>query len=500
MLGEKWQLAYRGRSSQEKAPSRDLDAPIQESIECTLVEYENHSHLATDQEDCVAIVRGGIESRISWVLAIVGLLAGLMIGAPVAAQDAAADTVDVATLARQIEALTLEMEALRLGSDIVTQADTSALGFGPAASKVYGIAQGVSLGGYGEVVYENFSDSREDGSPSGKTDQADALRGIIYVGYKFDDRFLFNSEIELEHATTGQAGSASLEFAYLDYRLNPVFGLRGGLLLVPMGFVNELHEPPIFLGAKRPVTENRIIPTTWRENGVGFFGQTDALDYRFYLINSLDGVGGGSSKASGFSSSGLRGGRQKGSKALAESFSAVGRLDYVGTLGLTVGTSLYLGDSGHGRSVEGGGAAVDVRTLIWEGHAAYETSGLELRGLFALADLSDVTELNTLRGLTGGASVGERLWGGYVEAGYNVLTTAATTHQLIPFVRYEKVDTQATVPSGFSSDPVNDETIVTLGLSWKPLPQIVGKLDYEIHENGAGAGVDQFNIALGYLF
>ena len=431
--------------------------------------------------------------------AFIRLTAVCLFSGSAAAQDVVADSLALREIERRIEALTLELEALRLGSDIVAPADTTVLGFGPAASKIYGAQQGVSIGGYGEFIYENFSESREDGSPSGRTDQVDALRGIVYVGYKFDERFLFNSEIEFEHASTGQAGSASLEFAYLDYRLTEGFGLRGGLLLSPMGFLNELHEPPIFLGAKRPGTESRIIPTTWRENGLGVFGQLGPFGYRFYLMNSLDGVGGGSSKAEGFNASGLRGGRQKGSKALAENFSTVGRVDWVGALGLTVGTSLYLGNSGHGRRLASG-ATVDVRTLIWEGHVAYQTSGLDVRALFAVADVDDAASLNALKGLTGNASVGERLQGGYVQLGYDLLTTASTPHQLIPFLRYESVDTQLRVPDGFSANPANDATIVTFGLSWKPLPQIVGKADYQLHGNRAGTGVDQFNIALGYLF
>ena len=237
--------------------------------------------------------------------AFIGLTPVLSFVGSAVAQNVLPDSMALREIQRQIEALTLELEALRLGTDIVSRADTTVLGFGPAASKVYGVQEGVSIGGYGEFIYENFSGSREDSSDSGKIDKADALRGIVYVGYKFDERFLFNSEIEFEHASTGQAGSASLEFAYLDYRLTQSFGFRGGLLLSPMGLVNELHEPPIFLGAKRTETESRIIPTTWRENGLGIFGQAGSFGYRFYLMNSLDAVGGGSSKAAGFKASGL---------------------------------------------------------------------------------------------------------------------------------------------------------------------------------------------------
>jgi hypothetical protein len=236
------------------------------------------------------------------------------------------DSATVAELRRQIEIITRELEEMKLGREVVVQADTGVYGFGPAASKVYQVNQGVSIGGYGEMLYERFSGKREDGTPSDKTDQIDFLRAVVYVGYKFDERFLFNSELEFEHASTGQAGSVSVEFAYLDYLAWENAGLRAGLVLVPMGFLNELHEPSTFLGTERPETERRIIPTTWRENGIGAFGDFGGFALRGYVVNGLDAVGGGSSKADGFSASGLRGGRQKGSKAVAENFAGVARV------------------------------------------------------------------------------------------------------------------------------------------------------------------------------
>ena len=192
-------------------------------------------------------------------------------------QLARQDSAWVARLLRQIEAITREIEELKLGQDVAVSADEGVFGFGPAASKVYRVDGGVAIGGYGEILYENFSGEREDGLPSGKTDQLDALRAVVYVGYKFDDQFLFNSEIELEHAGTGGSGSVSVEFAYLDYLASQNLGIRGGLVLLPMGFINELHEPPTFLGSERPETERQIIPSTWREVGLGVFGEAAGL-------------------------------------------------------------------------------------------------------------------------------------------------------------------------------------------------------------------------------
>lgn len=416
-------------------------------------------------------------------------------------QWASRDSAELALLRRQIEAITREIEELRLGQDVVVRADSGRFGFGPAASKVYGVGQGVSIGGYGEVLYENFADERQDGTPADLTDQIDALRAIVYVGYKFSDRFLFNSEIEFEHGTTDQAGSVSLEFAYLDWLVADGVGVRGGLLLVPMGFLNELHEPPTFLGTKRPETEQQIIPSTWRENGLGVFGDVGRLSYRAYLINGFDAIGGGSSNASGYSASGLRGGRQKGSKAIAEDIAGVIRLDYAGLPGLLVGGSLYAGQAGQNvSSTVDPDATIEARTLIWEGHAEYRGRGLDLRALVAVADVGDVAEINAARGLTGQASVGERLFGWYLQAGYDVLRGAQTSQRLLPYVRYERLNTQDEVPVGFAANPSTDRSILSLGAAWKPIVQIVVKADYQIHRNDADTGVDQLNVALGYLF
>ena len=411
------------------------------------------------------------------------------------------DSAQIAEIRRQIDAITREIEELKLGQEIVVQADTGVYGLGPAASKVYRVKQGVSIGGYGEMLYQNFAASREDGSPSGQKDQLDFLRGVVYVGYKFNDRILFNSEIEIEHASTGQAGSVSLEFAYLDYFIADPIAARAGLVLVPMGFINEQHEPTTFLGSERPATERYIIPTTWRENGLGVFGQVRGFAYRGFVVNGLDAVGDGSSKAKGFSAEGLRGGRQKGSKAVAEDFAGVARVDYMGVLGLLLGTSVYAGNSGQGNVVPtDSSATIGALTVIWEGHAQYRAHGLDLRGLFALANVDDVGGINAAQGYIGDESVGERLTGWYLQGGYDVLHGVNTEHQLVPYVRYEQINTQDQVPEGFFANPANDRQMITIGAEWKPILNLAVKADYLINKNKADTGVNQFNVNIGYLF
>jgi len=410
--------------------------------------------------------------------------------------DASPDSLDIEQIRQQIDAITRELEAMRLGEEIVVRADTIGFGLGPAASKVYRAGTGVSIGGYGEFVYVNPASTREDGTPSDETATADALRGVIYVGYKFDDRFLFNSEIEFEHGSTSESGSVSLEFAYLDWRfkgLEGSTGMRGGLLLLPLGFINERHEPPTYLGVSRPETERRIIPTTWRELGLGLFGAAGDFDWRVFVVNGLDG--------SGFDSGGLRGGRQKGSKALAEDFALTGRLDWTGVPGLELGAAGYYGDSGQGLEDPGApGETIGAATLIIEGHAGFRWRGLDLRGLVAHSTVDDVAALNAANGITGDASIGESLTGWYLQGGYDVLRPLHSGVQLLPYVRYEWIDTQQEVPDGFASDPANDQTLLTLGAQVLPIPNLAAKADYTFASNQADTGVDRFSVSLSYMF
>jgi hypothetical protein len=412
-------------------------------------------------------------------------------------QLASQDSATIEQLRQAIEAITREIEEMKLGQEVTVAADTGVYGLGPAASKVYRVNQGVSVGGYGEMLYENFAGERQDGTDSGAKDQIDFLRAVVYVGYKFSDKWLFNSEIEFEHASTDREGSVSVEFAYLDYLISDHIGARAGLVLLPMGFVNELHEPPTFLGSERPVTERLIIPSTWRENGIGVFGAAGGFSYRGYIVNGLDATG--VSGTSGFSASGLRGGRQKGSKAVVEDFAGVARVDYQGVLGLLVGTSVYAGNSGQG-ATEQDGSTIDAMTVIWEGHAQYRAYGIYLRGLFALSSVDDVPAINAAQEFTGDQSVGERLVGWYLEGGYDVLESVRTEHQLIPYIRYELVNTQDKVPSAFSANAATDQTIIAIGAAWRPVTNLAVKADYQIHQNQASTGTDQFNVNIGYLF
>jgi hypothetical protein len=407
-------------------------------------------------------------------------------GAPVT-PAAPADATAIASLQKQLEALSREIERLRIGAAATPEAAESVGGMGPAASKVYGVRRGVSIGGYGEAIYIDPSGRRDDGSPSNETASADLQRAVLYFGYKFDDRFLFNSEIEYEHAVAGdgEPGEVEIEFAYVDFKPKRSFGARAGLLLVPVGFLNELHEPPIFFGAQRPEVEQVIIPTTWREVGIGAYGEAGPVSWKAYLVTGLD--------ASGFSAAeGIREGRQEGADAVAEDLAITARVDWVPKAGLLLGAALFTGDSAQGTPGVG-----PARVTQWEAHAEWRFKGLQMRGLFVRTRLDDAADVGALTGEV----IGSQMNGYYGEVGWNVLSRLPGTRQeLSPFFRYEALDTQAEVPSSAAADPANDRMVRTFGLHYRPIPNIAVKADFQDLGDAAGSAIDRFNLAVGWLF
>jgi hypothetical protein len=385
-----------------------------------------------------------------------------------------------AELERKLEVLAGEIEAMKIGE--AAQATVSEHGLGPAASKVYHAERGLSIGGYGEVLYQNFRSDRSS--------EIDLQRAVLYFGYKFDDKWVLNSEVEYEHGV-----GAEVEFAYLDYLWTPQMSFRAGRVLLPVGLINELHEPTVYLGANRPSIETLIIPTTWREDGFGLFGQAGPFSYRTYLLAGLN--------AEGFTDQGLVEGRQEGVESKADDIAWVGRLDYTGVPGLLAGGSVYTGDSGQGIRTSdrnGMGRKLGVATKLYEGHLDWKWRGFEFRALGVQAKIDDVAALNETLGLTGDESIGSKLQGYYVQLGYDVLAGHGGGRSLTPFARYESFDTQKEVPAGFLRNPANDINSLTMGIAFKPIDQIVIKADYQKFDNAAKTGVDQINVLLGYIF
>lgn len=409
----------------------------------------------------------------------------------------------LAELSRKVEALTDDLERVTLG-EAASPADPGKYGVGPASGKVYGAKKGVTVAGYGDLIYRRFPDSTDDGRATPQ-DRIDMYHAILYFGYRFNDQILFNSEFEYEHATTDKnIGYVAVEFAYLDFLFNDNVNLRTGLILNPLGIINETHEPTTYLTTLRPGTETNIVPTTWRGIGFGFWGEIiEDLNYRAYMMEGLN--------AAGFTSGGgIRGGRQHGANAIAEDFGFTGKLEYSGIEGIRVGAGFYTGNSGQGMMdtfvpdslTPASGVDIAAATTIIEGHVFGNYEGIEFSAMYAMNSVSDTKLLN--KNLSNQV-IGSKQNGIYVTLGYDVmrLISKGSEHQLTPFFHWEQFNTQAEVEEGFTADKANDRSTIAFGLAYRPISNVIIKADYRNNSNTVDAGstaTDVVNLVLGYMF
>ena len=429
--------------------------------------------------------------KILFVFFLIFSLAGTQVSLAATASEE-----KIKKLEEQIKVLADEIEAIKSASVTEPPVYETEFGVAPAASKVYRVDRGVSFGGYGELLIANVKEDSHD--------IVDTLRLVLYNGYKYNDHIVFNSEIEFEHGTTGsnkdgKEGSASVEFALIDFLISDEFNLRAGLLLTPFGIVNEIHEPTTFYGVGRPEVERRIIPSTWRESGAGAHGTFDLgsageLSYRAYAMSSAD--------ARGFKASDNRSLRIKGNRARFDDIAFVGRLEYDPIPGLKIGGSMFYGNTGQDEEVNG--QTIDGLFRMYEVDAQFQYAGLDLRALSVWTMLDDAALINQLNEYEGNKSVGEEQSGWYVLGAYNIFSALNSGSKyleyLTPFFRYEKFDTQEKVPAGYERDPANERTQYTFGINYKPIPNVVIKAEYQNLDNAADEATDQFNFGLGYVF
>ena len=457
--------------------------------------------------------------RTAWLIGSGWLFAALLLvpAGPAVAQQSAPDPDRalsqedrIAELERTVQTLADELARARV--DVAVPQDSASLtsqwGYGPAASKVYERDRGLSIGGYAEGFYTNYVSDQGHGTDK-TLDRSDMLRAVLYTGYRFNEHFVFNSEIEFEHGSTEstvtneEGGSVSVEFAALDYFWRPELNFRTGLVLLPVGFLNLVHEPPFYFGVNRPDVERRLIPSTWRENGAGIFGKLgEAVDYTIYAVNGMNALG--------FNADGIRDGRQNGSEALAEDLAFVGRVDWNPTPDLLLGGSLYAGNSGQDQRIDLSGGATtrlpSTPTLLWEVHGQYESRGLHLRSLFTMTHIGDAGSLtgdlqqDASDPLSGAVASG--MLGGYGEAAYDILPFffPGTERYLAPFYRFEWYDTQWNMPSGFSADRSKEIMVHTVGLQFEPIPNVVLKADYRNRSADQGQIADEVNLGFGLTF
>ncbi len=321
-----------------------------------------------------------------------------------------------------------------------------------------------TVGGYGEMHYNNLS----NGSGSDKK-ELDFHRFVLFFGHQFNDKIRFFSELELEHGTIADTddgsspGSVAIEQAYVQFDLNDTTKANAGVILVPVGFINETHEPPTFYGVERNVINKYIIPTTWREGGAGLNGNyASGFSYDVVIHTGLDG------------GTNVRGGRQKVAEAKANNLASTARIKYTGINGLELGGSLqYQDDMTQDTSDDIGSA-----TLL-EGHVRWNISAVTLTALYAQWNI-DVASTASAADQAKDVQTG-----GYLEASYRI------SNQWGVFARQNEWD------NGGIGDTAKSQT--DFGFNYWPHEDVVLKADYQIQNKVAG-NFDGFNLGVGYQF
>jgi hypothetical protein len=304
-------------------------------------------------------------------------------------------------------------------------------------------------------------------------------RAVLAVGHRFSDWLNTYGSVEVENGTT-----VGMEQAVLEVQPDRRFGTRAGLLLVPLGIINQLNDPATYLTVDRPLTDQIIIPTTWRELGAGVFGDVaERVAYQGYVTSGLDGAG--------FSADApLRDARGNGRDVGLHDLAVSGRVDVTAVAGLDVGAGGYYGGATGGRPQLAG-----VRVGLLEADARYRGFGLDLRAEYAFLAIVDSWKVNDYLGLTGAADVPARGRGYYLQAGYDLLHLLwpGAGQELIAFAGYENVNPRSSMsPYNYNppaitpanqplpNAPSEPMPYARAGLAYRPRAEVAIKSDVQI--------------------
>ena len=369
-----------------------------------------------------------------------------------------------------------------------------------SAEKIIASNPGLHIGGYGQI---DFNLNERDGTIH-NNGKLDVHRLVTFFGFNFNEKASFVSEIEFEHVS-----EVYVEQAFLDYKIKNNLSINAGLMLIPMGIQNLYHEPPSFNGVERTNVDKYIIPTTWREMGIGLSGRSleHSINYQVMAVNGFNGYNEGGVFSG---KSGLRSGRQKGAESYITYPDFAARVSYYGNPGLNLGFSAYLGDS-ESKAYDGLDLADDRAVSTADStvigiqmigiDARYNKGALQLTGQYIVADLSNTDQYN---GYTG-KDLGSKLMGYYYEIGYNLMdgivpSIASDTEELIAFARYENYNTHAETKGIEINDSYN-RTELTFGLGFKVAQGAVFKADYQIKSNASSDEEQgQINLGVGIWF
>lgn len=324
----------------------------------------------------------------------------------------------------------------------------------------------VSVGGYADIEYGDFERTNASFNQH---------RWIINIGAFPHERLRFNSELEIEYGgpnVPNADGELKVEQAYMDFLMHDAVNLRAGALLVPFGRYNLYHDSDLQNLTDRPIMARDIVPTTWTEAGVGFFGGFNpalgsyedlSLDYEIYVVNGLD---------AGFTDTGLGGGRASLKTDNNDDKAVVGRVAVSPWLNQEVGVSGYWGKydtSDHDITGVGFDSLLTFGPFEWINEYAY--FGLE-------EGSTDVA--NYFQGAY--SQLNYEFWLEFLD--HSFLGRNFKDPKLALIGRYDwgliKDDSDASIGN-------NEEDRWTLGWNYRPVENFVFKFEYQWNQSSGEA-------------
>lgn len=398
-------------------------------------------------------------------------------------------------LAAEVQKLKAELAATRQKTDAVEQrqqavAATPKLEPVAMTAAATNSAPATVIGGYGEVTYNRPT-------KNASAAQADVRRVVLGVSHRFDDKTKLVTEFEWEHAVTsaGDRGEAAVEQAYVERQFDNGLRAKAGLFLIPAGLLNTNHEPTAFYGVERNFVETAIIPSTWREAGLGLSSTLDnGLTWDLGVTTGFDLTKWDAAATVGRESP-LGSIHQEGQLAKSRDLAVHGAVNWRGVPGLLVGGSVFSGKAGHATTDFAGNNA---RVTLWDAHVRYTPGRWDLAGLYARGSISNADVLNQIS-VGNPTPIPSAFYGWYGQAAYRAWQRGEYT--LAPFIRYERFNTAqryAGLPPGTEVTTGPNEKVVTVGANLRVGEGVVLKADYQKFSEDSTR--DRLNLGLGYAF
>jgi len=319
-----------------------------------------------------------------------------------------------------------------------------------------------------------------------KTGVVNLTRNVLFLGHKFSNKIYFFSEMELENAGVSSAGKfqgeISMEQLFLKFNINRDVYLTAGLFIPRIGIINENHLPTTFNGNDRTYVETFLIPATWREMGVGLYGNVrriPGLNYSLALLNGLN-------SATFKNGTGIGQGRFEGSNATASNIAVTGALLYY-LKDFRLQASAYYGGSAGlvsrvADSLKLNSGPFGTPVALVEANIQYHKNGIVFKALATTVQIPDAYAINRAYANNTPSS----MFGAYAEVGYNLFKAfnESTTKNFTLFARYEWMDLNQTIPSNGIENGTLRKNFTVVGLTYQPVHGVVVKADYVLRNTG----------------